>query len=124
MLLVLSPFGRFQFAQKAIDYLKKKLLWNVVLRTVMQTSLEFGFCIVFTLKYAEFDGSIGAAINFCYAYLFTILLGVIPFFFIIFYKKNNETFREIKYERLAGVDEIGNQLEFNEVAFSTCSKFY
>ena len=62
------------------------LHWNTILRTVMQTSLEFGFCIVFTLKYAEFDGSAGAWINFGYAYIFLVLLACFPVFSIIFYK--------------------------------------
>lgn len=76
----------------------------------MQTSLEFGFCCYFCLKYAEFDGSVGTMINFGYAYLFAILLVVIPFFFVIFYKMHFESFREIRYNRLAGLDENGRPI--------------
>ena len=54
----------------------------------MQTSLEFGFCIVITLKYAVNNSSIAAYINFAYAYTFGFLLIFLPIFFIYFYKKN------------------------------------
>ena len=75
------------------DKLKANLLWNAVLRTVMQTSLEFCFCCYFNLKYAEMDKSLGASINFGYAYVFSVLLCAFPIAFIIFYKKKFDIFR-------------------------------
>ena len=94
-ILFLMPCTRIRIVKKAVSKLKEKLLWNAMLRTVMQTSLEFGFCCVLTLKYAKFDGSLGATINFAFAYLFTVLLCLFPIFCAIFYQKHFNIFREI-----------------------------
>ena len=92
LILVLSPFKRFKYIEKIVNDLKEKLLWNTVLRTVMQTSLEFGFCIVFTLQYGTFEWSFGPLMNYCFAVVFAILLCTIPIFFIVFYKSNFSLF--------------------------------
>ena len=68
--------------------LKQMLLWNAVLRTIMQTSLEFTFCAIFTLTYAENDRSLCAIINYVYAYVFAILVALFSVFSVIFYRRN------------------------------------
>jgi len=80
--------------------LKKTLLWNTILRTIMQTSLDFGFCCYFTIKYANNDGSKGALINIVYAYVFSALLLAFPIICYIFYKVKFEIVKDINYEDL------------------------
>ena len=103
LILLLSLFSRVEFIHKLQDKLKKELLWNSILRTIMQTSLEFGFCCYFTLKYAHFDGSFGAIVNFAYAYVFTVLLLGFPIICLRIYTVKFELFKSIKYEDLHSV---------------------
>ena len=91
-IVLLTPLSRINVVKRIVIKLKEKLLWNTILRTVMQTSLEFGFCAVFTIRYAENDGGIAALINFTYAYVFSLLLCILPIFFIIFYKMHFDSF--------------------------------
>ena len=49
------------------------------------------------------DGSLGAGINFAYAYMFSALLLIFPVFCVCFYKNNFEIFRDV--EKINEVDE-------------------
>ena len=57
--------------------------------------LETFFCY-FTLRYADYDGSLGASINYFYAVIFGILVYVFPFAAAGFYIKNFKTIVERK----------------------------
>ena len=72
----------------------------------MQTSLEIGFCCVFTIRYAPIDGSICSVINKGYAYLFAVLLPIFPIASIAFYKSKFDVLRRIEIVNDAG-DELG-----------------
>ena len=69
----------------------------------MQTCLEFGFCVIFTIKYAEKSANICAILNTGYAYLLATLLIVSPVFCAVFYKMKFERFRQVET-----VNEIGD----------------
>ena len=71
----------------------------------MQTSLEFGFCCYFTLKYANNDGSFGAWINISYGYVFSVLLLASPIFFLFFYGKQFEKFKDIEFSDLHNLND-------------------
>ena len=79
----------------------------------MQTSLEFTFCCVFTIRYAEYNGSICALINYTYAYGFAVLVSLFPVFCFIFYKRKYETFKPI--ESINGEDDDLNFERFKLV---------
>ena len=97
----------------------------------MQTSLEFGFCCFFTLKYATIDGSFGTLINISYAYIFGIGLLVFPFFCLIFYRLKFNTFCQIEFaiepnalestiRRIVSKKDLHWQIKHEQV----CSEFY
>ena len=75
-------------------------MWNAVLITVMQTSLEFGFVIYFQLKYATWDGSFGVWVNFVYAYLMLGLVIFIPIFMTTFYWYNYERITPLSVQNI------------------------
>ena len=96
LIIILIPFSGISKLRNLKDKLKKKLLWNAILRTVMQTSLEFSFCCIFTIKYAINDGSMCALLNIAYAYVFAALLCIAPVFYIMFYKNHFHIFHEVE----------------------------
>ena len=64
--------------------LRKKFLWNSVLRTIMQTSLEFTYASIFTLKYTSVEYNFGILLNIAYAIAFLILTFTFPFIFLLY----------------------------------------
>ena len=86
--------------QKLNEKLKDNLLWNAVLRTIMQTSLEFGFCCYFTIKFADIDGTMGTIINISYAYVFSVLLIGFPIFCLLLYVHKFRKISDLKFEDL------------------------
>ena len=71
-------------------WLHKKLLWNFVIRLLIELSLLLGFCCALTVRYAEFTGSFMTVIDVISAYIFIGVLTVLPFFIFFFYLKNFE----------------------------------
>ena len=60
-------------------------MWNSILRTIMQTSLEFTYSSIFTLKYTSVENHFGILLNIVYAIAFLILTFTFPFIFLLYH---------------------------------------
>ena len=87
------------------------------------------------MKYAENTGAIAAYMNFAYAYLFLILLFIMPVFFILFYKRNFASFyitklvnadddEMIRRSKTIKGTNIGSNLNDLEKVETLCKDFY
>jgi hypothetical protein len=91
IILVSLPCSRFKFCSKFSKWLRNKLLWNFVIRLLLEESLETTFSIVLTFKYGSFSTiSYGTAIDYIIAALLAFSVAILPVFMVIFYLKNYE----------------------------------
>ena len=53
--LITLPLKRLNSCKRLNKWLSKKLLWNFVIRLVLEGSLETSFAVALTLKYSRFS---------------------------------------------------------------------
>ena len=103
LILVTLPFigiSRINCCKRFNFWLRRRFLWNWVIRLILEQALELGFLLVFQFQYGKLDKSkIGSIISFAIAGILVIMLIVLPFFISIFYMKNfvklaDEEFKE------------------------------
>ena len=67
------------------------ILWNFIIRLVMETTIELSFAVLLNLKYGSSDSKLtGAVVNYGSAILFALILVVAPTLILYFYCKNFE----------------------------------
>lgn len=71
---------------KINEKLKGKLHWNFVIRLVIEAYLELVYAVFFNLNYAKCTFSfLGSWVNYFYAIIFAVLIGLAPLFVVGFY---------------------------------------
>jgi hypothetical protein len=64
------------------------MLWNFVLRLIMEESLETLYSVALTFKYSQFNtNAFGSVIDYILSIILTFAILCLPFFMIIFYLK-------------------------------------
>ena len=83
-MLILTPFWTVAPIKRLRDYLKKQLLWNYILRTFLESGIILFYCVILNIRYGEMD-NFGGYMNYITAWVFTIVLTILPFFILVFY---------------------------------------
>jgi hypothetical protein len=88
-LSVILEAVRVPSVMKFNEKLKVKLHWNFVIRLVIEGYLELVFSVYFNLNYAKCTFSfLGSWVNYFYAIIFAVLIGLAPLFVVGFYSLN------------------------------------
>ena len=121
LILVLEIFSkRVPCMEKAGSWLKKKLLWNFILRLIMEGVLELSFCIYFNLRYGSCDFKVlGSWVNYFYAVFFAAIIVAMPFFILIFYCKNFLKLKDKEFKLKYGSVYEGLRVKHRAVIFYT-----
>jgi hypothetical protein len=84
-------------------WLRKKLLWNTVIRLVLEESLESTYAVVLCFKYSTFNkGAFGSAADYILACILAVAIASLPAFMLIFYLKNFDKWEDEKFEEEYG----------------------
>ena len=87
-LLITLPFMRCKGCNRLNLWLRKKLLWNTVIRLILEESLESTYAVVLCFKYSTFNTSaFGSATDYILAVILAVAIASLPVFMIIFYLK-------------------------------------
>lgn len=117
--VILRPFS-CGLAIRIRDKIKQKLMWNFVIRLVIETFLELSFSCYFNLRYANCDFAyVGSWVNYFFAVLFTAMLVAAPFFIIGFYLKYFDSFTDEEFEEKFGSVYEGLRTDRKNVIFYT-----
>lgn len=109
LILITLPFMRFGFCSRFNLWMRNKLLWNFVIRLVLEESLETLYSVALTFKYSSFTTSaFGSATDYILSIILTVAIGTLPFFIVIFYLLyysdwENEVFKKKYGEPLDGL---------------------
>ena len=83
------PLSRFSCIRRGNEWLKKKLMWNFVIRLILEGALETAFCCYINIKYGKFDRKIfGSVFSFLSSIVLGLLLILFPVFILVFYLRN------------------------------------
>ena len=86
LILITLPFMRFNYFSQLNLWMRNKLLWNFVIRLVLEESLETLYSVALTFKYSSFNTSaFGSATDYILSIILTVAIGGLPFFMVIFY---------------------------------------
>ena len=103
MIILCTPLYKSNAVNKMRAWLKKKLLWNFILRMILESSIIMNFCFALTLLYGKWE-RIGGIINMLSAWTLGLITLILPFFILIFYL--------IKYDTMNSEDEdIANEFD-------------
>jgi hypothetical protein len=102
VILMLEPF-KHPLAQKVSTKLKNKLLWNFVIRLVIESYLSLGFSVYFNLRFASCKFSyLGSWVNYFYAVGFAAVIIAAPLFVVFFYSRNFSRFKDEQFNSKFG----------------------
>jgi hypothetical protein len=83
--------------------IKEQILWNFVIRLLLEGTLETAFCVFFNLQYGEFDTSIfGAWFNYFFSCLLGVTLVLLPIWIVVFYLKNFDQLEKEDFQKKFG----------------------
>ena len=86
LILFTLPLKRFECCKKVHEFIQKKLLWNFVIRLVLEQFLKLGFGLLLQFKYVFVNKKYyGSVVNFMLAIIMTVIAVLLPFFVVIFY---------------------------------------
>jgi hypothetical protein len=102
VILMLEPF-KHPLSQKVSTKLKDKLLWNFVIRLVIESYLSLGFSVYFNLRFASCKFSyLGSWVNYFYAVGFAAVIIAAPLFVVFFYSRNFSRFKDEQFNSKFG----------------------
>jgi hypothetical protein len=88
LILFTLPFMRFNYCSRFNLWMRNKMLWNFVIRLVLEESLETLYSVTLTFKYGRFSTkAFGSATDYILSIMLTIAIASLPFFMVIFYNK-------------------------------------
>lgn len=100
------------------EILKKKMLWNFVIRLVIEAYLELAFSVYFNLKYTSCDFNyFGSWNNYFFALMLGFLLVASPFFILGFYHWNFTRFSDEDFQERYGSVYEGLKKDHRSVIF-------
>jgi hypothetical protein len=103
IILFTLPCSRIKFFGKVNKWLRKKLIWNFVIRLLFEESLETTYSVVLAFKYGSFSTtSFGTAIDYIIAALLALSVASLPVFMVIFYLKNYENWESKDFDKTYG----------------------
>ena len=103
IILATLPFKNLCCCLKVREWLKKHLLWNWVIRLVLEEILELGFCLSLQFKYGIFKGASGPTlIDMSFGILYGIIIILLPAFILFFYCKYFALFEEAAFKAKYG----------------------
>jgi len=101
--LITLPFIRCKKLEGINLWLRKKFLWNPVIRLVLEESLESTYAIVLCFKYSTFNKyAFGSAIDYILAVILAVAIASLPVFMLIFYLKNFDSWEDEHFDELYG----------------------
>jgi hypothetical protein len=102
VILILELF-KHPFAQKVSTKLKDKLLWNFVIRLVIESYLSLGFSVYFNLRFTSCNFLyLGSWVNYFYAVGFAAVIIAAPLFVVFFYSRKFSRFEDEDFKRQFG----------------------
>ena len=103
IILITLPFKRFKCCKRFNRWMLIKMQWNFVIRLILEQTLETLFSVVLTLKYSRFTTSaFGSAIDYIFSIMFAALIGILPFFMVIFYLKYFSDWQNNEFDQKYG----------------------
>lgn len=94
LILITLPLACFTWIGKANKWLRKRLVWNFVIRLLLEECLETTFAVALTYKYSRFTKrAFGSATDYILGIVLTAAIAILPFFLVIFYLKNFENWK-------------------------------
>lgn len=88
VILITLPFIRCKGCDRFNLWLRKKLLWNAIIRLILEESLETTYAVVLCFKYSSYNSNaFGSATDYVIAVILTVAIASLPAFMIIFYLK-------------------------------------
>jgi hypothetical protein len=100
--LCLTPC-KHEKVQSLNGWIKKNIMWNFVIRLIVEAYLELTFSVYFNFKYASCNFNyFGSILNYFFAILFACLLIITPFFIIFFYNWHFYKFTDEVFEAKFG----------------------
>jgi hypothetical protein len=121
LLIYMLDSCKCPFAQKVNNMLKQKLLWNFVIRLVIESYLSLGFSVYFNLRFSHGRFSyLGSWVNYFYAVSFAAVLIGAPLFVICFYCYNFKRLKDEHFESKFGAAYQGLETKHRHViAYTT-----
>lgn len=102
-ILITLPFMRCKGCDRFNLWLRKKLLWNTVIRLVLEESLETTYAVVLCFKYSSFNsGAFGSMTDYILSVILAVAIATLPAFMIIFYLKYFDQWEDEKFEEIYG----------------------
>lgn len=105
MFAVIRPLKKYTRVKKFRDRIKKDIMWNFVIRLIMETALELSFCCLLNIPYlyriALFEGFF-EILDYFMTILISIMIAIMPFWIAIFYIRNFEVWGTEKFESKFG----------------------
>jgi hypothetical protein len=91
LILVTLPFKCFNCCNRFNLWMRDKLLWNFVIRLILEESLETMYAVFLTFKYSHFNISyFGSAVDYIVSIILIATTISLLFFMVIFYLKNSK----------------------------------
>ena len=88
--------------EKGHDRLMKFLLWNWIIRLVLESALEIAFASTLNIKFGNFSDPWGSEINLYMAFLFGGCVLLLPIFICLFYVRNFDKMKDRQFEERFG----------------------
>ena len=103
IILVTLPFVRFKCCRRFNFWMRKKLLWNFVIRLIFEESLETLYSVSLTFKYSTWNTSaFGSQTDYLLSIILVLAIGSMPFFMVIFYLKYYDDWKNEKFDKKYG----------------------
>ena len=88
LILVTLPFKCFNCCNRFNLWMRNKLLWNFVIRLILEESLETMYAVSLTFKYSSLNISyFGSAVDYIVSIILIVATISLLFFMVIFYLK-------------------------------------
>ena len=89
------PLKRFSVCNKLFEWLKKELLWNWIIRLLLESILEISFALMLQFQYSNPKKSEwGAFLDYGVGIIIAPLLVLLPIFIIVFYNYHFDKLEE------------------------------
>jgi hypothetical protein len=103
--VIILPLRKYARINKCRKKIKKDIMWNFVIRLIMETALELSFCCFLNFPYfyriANFEGFF-EILDYFMTIVISLMIAIMPFWIAIFYIRNFEDWGTEKFEEKYG----------------------
>ena len=120
LIVITLPFkSRTTCCGNTNRWLRKKLLWNWIIRFLLESALEIGFGLILLFRYGERDKQYPwTIVDFIIGISLAILLFPLPAFILFFYSKYHDRLKDEEFKETFGTAIEGFDPNYASICYS------